>query len=111
MTWPRLAGHQFRLTPEHQGDPWVWRHTTLVTRPPHRRLNRMRRHLLGPIGPPPYRVWRTYLDPTNENAIQAAVDAYAAVVRPTKSSVLATLRDADGEPDPHGAYLTLELQP
>lgn len=84
MTWPRLAGHQFRLTPENQGDPWVWRHTTLVTRPPHRRLDRMRRNLSGRVvvtaRPPRWGMSRT-VDPTNEAGVRAVIDGYGATMR------------------------------
>lgn len=112
MTYPRLPGLDYRLTPENGGERWEWRHIKFVVRPPHRRLDRMRRYLLGPIGPPPHRMWRTYLDPANPDAVRDRVNAYGAVVRPPQGwSVLATLHDAAGDPDPHGAYLTLELQP
>lgn len=87
MSWPRLAGHEYRLTPERQGEPYEWRHTTLVTRPPHRRVARMRANLNRvPLGPPPTYTAHRLLGPAphdydTQETVRRWIDGYAAALK------------------------------
>lgn len=80
--WPRVAGHEYPLTPDGHGEALEWRHVTSVLRRPHERLERMRRHLnpirLGPL--PTYAAERR-IDKTDEQAAQRFFDAYSGAVR------------------------------